>query len=129
MKMDWSFPKQILLALIVLGSIGSYPLTHYASAEIIQAAIAGAILATINVLLGYMAIEYSFGKSATTFMKYVLGGMGVRMFTLAGLLILLIKMFGFHAGALVTSMGIYYVVYLVLELNFIHKKVSIKQQS
>ena len=126
MKIDWSFPKQIFLALAVVGSLGAYPLLKFGSSEVTDAAIVGAVLATVNVLLGYAAIEYSFGKSAATFFKYVLGGMGIRMFVMAGVLVTLIKVFQFHAGALVGSMGIFYVVFLTLEVFYIQKKISFK---
>ncbi len=123
-----SFPKQVLLAVLLLCAIGWYPVTRSGSPEVVRAAIAGAVLAIVNVLAGYAAIEYAFGKSTTTFFKVVLGGMGVRIFALAGILVLLIKMFGFDPAALVISMGIFYMVFLALEILFIQKKVSIKHQ-
>jgi len=128
MKVDWAFPRQILLSLGVIAIFGSYPLFTYGSHDIIVAAVAGAVLATVNVLAGYVAIEYSFDKSVTTFFKYVLGGMGVRLLLMTLVLVLLIRILQFHAGALVVSLGIFYVVYLVLEILHIQKKVGIRQQ-
>ncbi len=124
MQIDWSFPKQVLLTLLLVGVLAGYPLAHYGSDEITKAAIAGGLLATVNVLLGYAAIEYSSGKSMTTFFKYVIGGMGVRMFGLALLLLLLIKVYEFHIVALVASMGVFYVIFLILELLFIQRKIN-----
>ena len=129
MKLKSSFPRQVFVALAVVGGLGVYPLLKFGSDEMIRAVIAGAVIATVNVLLGYAAIEYSFGKSTTTFFKYVLGGMGIRMLGLALVLVLLIRMFDFHAGGLVVSMGVLYVVYLVLEVLFIQKKISIKHRN
>jgi hypothetical protein len=129
MKSDWSFPRQIAVALVVLVVIASYPLLSTASATIIEAVVAGGILATVNVLLGYAAIQYAFGKSTTTFFKVVLGGMGIRLLLLATALVVLIRILGLHAGALVGSMGVCYVVFLTLEVMFIQKKISTKQQS
>jgi hypothetical protein len=127
-NIDWSFPKRVLLALFVMCGIGAYPVIVYGGERVLVASVSGALLATINVLVGYAAIEYSFGKSATTFFKYVMGGMGLRLLFLAIALVLLIKVFRMHTGALVGSMGIFYMVFLALELLFIQKKVSIKQQ-
>lgn len=124
-----SFPKQIVIALLSIGCIGAYPLLKYGSTEIIQASAMGAFLMTVNVLLGYAAVQYSFDKSTTTFVKYVLGGMGLRLFALAGILVVLIKLFGFDASALVVSMGIFYVVYLTLEILFIQQKLNLKQRN
>lgn len=129
MKIDWSFPRQIILALVVIGGIGAYPVLRYGTIEVVKAVLMGALLTTVNVLLGYAAIEYSLGKSTTTFFKFVLGGMGIRLFLMAGVLVILIRAFQFDVMALVGSMGIFYIVFLILEVFFIQKKVSTKQQS
>jgi len=89
----------------------------------------GAALSTINVIAGYLAIEYSIDKSYTTFLKAVLGGMGIRMAVMLGMLVLLIKGVGMHAVALTTSVLVSYAVYLVIEIVFIQKKLLIKNQS
>ena len=128
MKWDWTFPRQVLLALVGISAVGLYPLLTFGTAEIIRASLVGALLSTLNVLVGYAAIEYSFGKSTTTFFKYVLGGMGIRLFASATLLVVFIKFLNFPAGTLVGSMGLFYVVFLALEVLFIQKKINIKQQ-
>ena len=125
MKFDWSFPKQILFAIVGIVAVSVYPLMLFGTQKIVVAASAGAILMTINVLW-FFAIEYSFEKSTTTFFQYVLGGMLVRMMCLCGILVVLLKVFDLHIGALVTSMGIFYVVFLSLEIIYIQKKVERK---
>ena len=128
MNIDWSFPKRVLLALVIVGGLSAYPLAAYGNGEIVKASMVGALLTTVNVLLGFAAIEFSFDKSTTTFFKYVIGGMGIRMMLLAGLLVLLIKVFAFHIPALIASMGILYVVFLTLEVLYIQKKIQSKLQ-
>ncbi len=123
-----SFPKQVLFALLCVSVFGSYPLYTYGDGEMMKAAVVGAVLATVNVLLGYMAIEHSFNKSATTFLKVVLGGMGIRMFGLAGIIVVLIKLLEMNVPALIGSLGIFYAVYLTMEVLYINKKVSLRQQ-
>ncbi len=129
MKVDWSFPRQIFLAIMIIGCVGTYPLLKFGTIKIFEAVIVGAILTTVNVLLGYAAIEYSLGKSTTTFFKFVIGGMGIRLFLMAVILVLLIKVFQLHVGALIGSMGIFYVAFLTLEVFYIQKKINSKQQS
>ena len=129
MKVDWSFPKQIALTLVIAGCLGGYPLLKFGTSETILAVIMGAILTTLNVLIGYAAIEYSFSKSTTTFFKFVLGGMGVRMIVMALVLVLLIKAFHLPAGTLVLSMGALYIIFLTLEVVFIQKKVNLRQRT
>jgi hypothetical protein len=115
-----SFPKQIAVAFVSLCALGAYPLMKFGSAPAMLAAICGGIVMTGNVLLGYAAVQYSIGKSTATFMKVVLGGMGVRMLALLLITALLIKGCGLDAAA---------IVYLVLELIFIQQKISVRQQN
>ena len=115
--------------MFAIGAAGMYPLMAWATPEVVSAAVAGGVMATLNSLAGYAAIEYSVGKSMNTFMKFVLGGMGVRLFAMAGVLLLLIRVFGFHATALVASLGVFYLAYLTLEVVFIQKKLNIRQSS
>ena len=113
----------------VISAAGSYPLAAWGPPGTFGAAIAGGIMATANVLAGYAAIEYSVGRSMNTFMKFVLGGMGVRLVVMAGLLLLLIRVFGFNPTVLVASLGVFYVAYLALEVLFIQKKLNVRQSS
>jgi hypothetical protein len=127
-KIDKRFPLQVMITLGVAALLGAYPLLRYAPAEIQLAVSVGAVMSTVNVLLGFLAIEYSFDKSYTTFLKAVLGGMGVRMALLLGVLLVLIRFGGLHAVALTVSLLGFYAVFLVLEVLFIQKKVLIKNQ-
>lgn len=128
MKFDSRFPKQVFLTLAAGGGLSAYPLLKFASLEIIEAAAMGALLSTANVLAGYFAIEYSFEKSHTTFLKAMVGGMGIRMILMLVALVVLIKVFNMHAVALTSFLLGFYVVYLVLEIMFIQKKVLIRNQ-
>jgi len=66
-------------------------------------------------------------KSMNTFMKFVFGGMGVRLAVMTGLLVALIRLFGFHAAALIASLAVFYIAYLGLEIVFIQKKLGLRQ--
>jgi hypothetical protein len=127
-KIDKRFPLQVLSALVIIGIVSAYPLMRYGSSEVILAALVGVLLSTINVMLGFLAIEYSFEKSYTTFLKAVLGGMGVRMLIMLSALLVLIKVVGLHAVALTVSLLLLYLVFLVLEVFFIQRKVLVRNQ-
>jgi hypothetical protein len=126
MTIDWAFPKQVFIALATVALIAAYPLVQYGTPEVLSAASAGAVLATLNVLAGFASIEYSRGKSTTVFFKAVLGGMGLRLLVMALVLVVLMKFLRFHALALVGSLGVLYMVFLALEVLYIQKKVSEK---
>ncbi len=128
MKIDGGFLRRIAVVIAGAGLLLAYPLTAYASREIIVATVTGALLSTINVLLGYLAIEYSFQKSYSTFLKAVLGGMGVRMALILGAMLFLILQYRMNAVALTVSMFGFTVIYLVLEVLFIQKKVVVRNR-
>ena len=128
MKIDARFPRQVALTLCGASALAAYPLSRYGSPEIITAAAVGALLSTVNVLLGFFAIEYAFDKSYTVFLKAVLGGMGLRMLLLLGVMIVLILVFHMHTVALTVSLLGFYLIYLILEILFIQKKVLLRNQ-
>lgn len=128
MKLDKAFPVQILIVLMVLGALAVYPLARYGSLEIVEAAVAGALLATANVMAGYLSIEYGFEKSYTTFLKIVLGGMGVRMMVVLVVMLVLLLVFHLQAVAFVVSLLGCYLIFLVLEILYLQKKVIVKNQ-
>jgi hypothetical protein len=127
-KVDLRFPRQVGLTLLVICALAAYPLIRYGTPDVILAAALGALLSTVNVLLGFLAIEYAFNKSYTVFLKAVLGGMGVRMLLLLGAMLLLILVFRVHTLALMVSLLGLYAIYLVLEVLFIQKKVLLRNQ-
>jgi branched-subunit amino acid ABC-type transport system permease component len=127
-KFDISFPRQIAVVFFVSAVVAAYPLFAFASTEVIRACIAGVAISLANVLAGYAAIEYSIDKSYTVFLKVVLGGMGVRMLAMLGALLILIKLFHFQAVPLVVSLMGFYILFLILEVMFMQKKMSKKAE-
>ena len=127
-SVDWSFPRQVLIAILTVGFLSVYPLYHWGNREVITASLAGMAIASVNVLLGFAALEYSRGKSTLTFFKVVLGGMGVRLLLMAGVLALLIALVAMNTAALIWSLGLFYMIFLVLEILYIQRSVNEKQQ-
>ncbi|MBP1678510.1 MAG: hypothetical protein H6Q29_421 [Bacteroidetes bacterium] len=125
---DHRFLRRVAAVLLVAATLLAYPLLRYASPAVTVGVVAGAAMSTLNVLLGFIAIEYAFGKSYTTFLKVVIGGMGVRMLGMLGMMLVLILVFRVQALPLTLSMLVFYLVYLVLEILFIQTKVVVKSQ-
>ena len=128
MSIDWAFPRRIALVVVTAGAVAAYPLARLGSVDILVAAAAGCALSTLNALAGFVTIEIAFGKSYTAFLKAVLGGMGVRMLLALGVLTLLITVYHLHTVALTVSLLGFYVIYLVLEILYLQKKVVAKNQ-
>jgi hypothetical protein len=106
----------------------TYPLLTMAPREVGVAVLLGALLSTVNTLLGYLAIEYSLNRSYTTFIKVVLGGMVARMLLTLAVMLALILVWAVHGVALMVSMFGFYCVYLVLEVIYIQKKVVVRNR-
>lgn len=127
MKIDWSFLRLVLYCFAGTAMLTYYPISEFANAEVLRSIIAGGIMSLVNLLLGYLAIEFSFDRSHTTFLKFVLGGMVGRLLLLWGSLLLLIRVYGFHSASLMLSLLFFYVMNLVLEIFYLQKRISTKR--
>ncbi len=127
MKIDWSFLRMVALSYAGAALLAVYPLSQFATEPVVRSVLAGGIMSVGNLLLGYAAIEGSFRKSHTTFLKYVLGGMVARLFLMWGAFLILIRMFDFHAASLMMSLLFFYVMNLVLEVVYLQRRVAMKQ--
>jgi hypothetical protein len=128
MKVDRRFPLQLCCTFCVIAAVAAYPVLRYGSAGVLTAALVGSLLSTVNALIGYFMIEYGFEKSYTTFLKAVLGGMGVRMAFMLGALLVLILACHLHAVALTVTVVLFTIVNLVLEIVYLQRKVDVKNQ-
>jgi hypothetical protein len=127
MKVDWSFLRLVIFCFAGAAGLIYYPISEFATAEVVQGIIAGGIMSFINLLLGYAAIEFSYERSHTTFLKYVLGGMVIRLMLMWGVLLVLIKLYYFHSAALMLSLLFFYILNLVLEIFYLQKRVTSKK--
>lgn len=126
MKIDWAFLRIVFFCIAGTGLIAAYPLSIYGLEEITKSVIASGMASFFHLMLGYVAIELGFDKSNTTFLKIVLGGTVFRMLMLVGVVFLLINVYHFHSLSLMISLLAFYGINLILEIYFLHKKVSLK---
>jgi hypothetical protein len=127
-RSDLRFPLRVAVVLLLAGLVLGYPLTVSAAPPTRTAVVLGAVLATVNVLMGYAAIEYTFHRSYTAFLKAVLGGMGIRMVLVLGVLVALITQWAVPVLPLTLSLFGFYTVFLALEVLYIQRKVSDRHQ-
>ncbi|MCX6138130.1 MAG: hypothetical protein NTV54_11610 [Ignavibacteriales bacterium] len=127
-KRDRRFPAVAVSVFAAATILAVYPVMRWGSGDIMQSAFAGGLLCLVNALAGYAAIEYAFDRSYTFFLKVVLGAMGIRLCLMLAAVAVLLGVFHFHAGSLVMSLFCFYVVYLVLEVLFLQKKMDLKNQ-
>ncbi len=127
-QFNMKFPKHIFFATLAVGFVASYPMYLWADRDVVVGVITGGLISLVNVLIGYISVEFAFDKSNATFLKVVLGGIGVRLLLIAVTLILLIKVFDLHLYSLISSMLFFYFLYITFEIVFINKKITLKNQ-
>ncbi len=126
MKFDMKFPRQILLTTLGVAILASYPMYLWADREVVIGVVAGGLISLVNVLIGYISVEFAFNKSNATFLKVVLGGMGIRLASVAAIIVFLIKVFSIHLYSMISSMLCFYFLYIAFEILFINKKIALK---
>ena len=124
---NWRFMKWVLVSYAGFALLIYYPISEFATPEILRGILAGGVLSLVNLLIGYTIIEMSFDCSHTKFLKYVLGGMMGRLFLMWGVLIILLKKFHFHSASLMLSLLFFYILTLALEIFYLQKRTSAKQ--
>ncbi|MBM4169366.1 MAG: hypothetical protein FJ215_09445 [Ignavibacteria bacterium] len=128
MKINWAFLRLVLYWFGGVLLLATYPLAVYGTSSVRESVIVAAIVSIVNLLVGYAAIEYAFEKPHEAFLKVVLGSMTARLFVLAGLVLVLIKVIGFDALSLMIALLGFYVLNLALEVYYLQKKVTLTNQ-
>jgi len=128
LRVDQQFLLQAASVVIIIGVAGSYPLLAFGSKEVVIAAVIGCLMSVLNALAGSITLEYALDKSYSTFFKVVFGGMLIRMVILLGTLYLLIAAFGIQKIALTVSLLGFYMVFLILEVLSIQRKVEVRNE-
>ena len=126
MKIDKTFLKVVLAVFGIIALLSWYPLSAYGTPEVIKSVVAAAVLSVLHLMSGYWAIEYSFEKPPTTFLKIVLGSMGIRLVVMSGIFVVLIKVYEMQVLPLMVALLFFYGVNLGLEIYFLQKKVKLK---
>ena len=123
-KFDPVFFKYVLIASVIVLIAAFYPVYTYASSLQIKSIIYGYLLSLINVLVGYGLTGIAFDKKVKSFMIIVFGGMVVRMFLVAVLLLVLLYIVQLDAWSLVASVFFFYFLFISIEIKFLYKKSS-----
>jgi hypothetical protein len=127
-KLDWHFLRMVLILYGCLSGAGYVALTVFSSQEVLRAATGAAVMSFINILLGYLSVEWSFKKPNITFLKIVLGGIGARLFLMLVLVLIMIRYLRFEPFALTISLLFFYILNLGLEIYLLEHKITVKNQ-
>lgn len=127
MKFDPTLPKRIILLVLLIGVLAAYPLYKAGDRQVTAGFITGCLISLVNVTAGYLLIEYGIEKPNATFLKIILGGMVARLIVTPALVVVLVRVFGFHLVSLTISLFLSYFLFLVFEILFLNKRLALKK--
>ncbi len=78
-------------------------------------------LALIHVICGFLFNRWALEKSPRTFVNAVLGGFAVRMLLIGAGVALLIPFIRLNITLFITSLGIFYFIFQLIELYWVHR--------
>lgn len=123
------FLKYLGFAIVSLWILISYPLFKFANFDFIRSFIVGFLISLGNSVLGLLIIKWSINKSNKEFFKLTLGSMGIRLFLIAGLILVLLKFLDFEMYGLVSSLLLFYFIFLFVEILFLSKLTTKEETS
>lgn len=126
MKLDWSFLRLVALCFGGVGLLSYFPVTAYASSEVLRSVVGGGIVSLLHLLMGYAAIELGFEQAHTKFLKIVVGGMSVRLLLMVAAYVVMIRFFDFDSLSLTLTLLFFYMMNLALEIYHLQKRVKTK---
>ena len=121
-KKDTNYIKQVLIASIIVIAVSVYPVSLYASKNQVYSFITGYLISLMNAVIGYGLNEMAFKKPVKSFMVIVFGGMGLRIILVGLFLLIAVSFTNLNAFSLVGSVFVFYVLFVTLEILYLHKK-------
>ncbi len=115
------FFKYLGFAVVFFWILISYPLFKFADLDFIKSFVAGFLISLVNSVVGLLIIKWGINKPNKEFLKLTLGSMGVRLFLIAVLILVLLKFLNFETYGLVTSLFLFYSIFLFVEVFFLSK--------
>lgn len=121
MTIEGKFLKRLAIASVLIFAAGMWPLIQAAHDDtmVFVAAGIGFGLSAFNVLAGFLAITFGRTKDAQTMNMIVFGGMTARMLFMLGMIILCVRFFEIPAIPMVASLFVFYLTFLVIEVQFL----------
>jgi hypothetical protein len=116
------FISQLVSASVIIFILATYPVMMYASSKQLYSFIGGYLIGLVNALIGYRMNEAAFNKPVKVFMVMVFGGMGLRILIIGFSIFMLLYFAKLDEYSLIGSVFVFYIVFLVLEILYLHKK-------
>lgn len=118
--------KALTISLTSIGVISWILIWRFGSGGFCGAYFLGALLGTLNGLVGFYVIERFIDKSTIVFLKGISLGMGARLLLLLGVFIVLMDVFRIPIIPLVAGLLIFYFTMTVFEVIFLNRRIALK---
>ncbi len=118
--------KALVISLAAIGVISWILIWKFGTREFGGAYFLGALLGTLNGLVGFYVIEKFIDRSSIAFLKGISLGMGGRLLLLLGVFIVLMDCFRIPIIPLVIGLLIFYFTMTVFEVIFLNKRMAPK---
>jgi len=117
----WKFVKYILIVAVIAWILILYPLFKFGNEGFISSFAIGSLISLANSIVGFLVIKHGMTKSNREFFKLTMGSIGLRLFAIAGLILVLLKFLNFEIYGLVISLLLFYFLFLAVEIAFFAK--------
>ena len=127
MRIDWKEfrrPLWVFVPVMLVLWIGGPALTDIQTQ---RSLLASGTMCLLHALVGTLLLDLAAGRSPISFLKRVLGGMGIRLVVMLLLVIVLLKVHAFEASSLMLGLLGWYAVALVFEVTALQKRVMLQQ--
>ena len=126
---DWKLfriPAVVFPVLLLVAGVG---LSQVTTDEIVLSIVASGVLCFFHLIVGFIVLESAFDRTPTSFLKRVLGGMGIRLTVMLLIFAGLIMTKMVDETWLLLGLLIWYAIALVFEIVALQKKVSLRQHT
>jgi hypothetical protein len=98
--------------------------THVLNEIVFITSIYAGALNIINFLAASLAFKWTLKKDNKKFLRFNLGGMGVRLFFLLCSIFILLNFLKIDIYAFILVFFVFYFVFLIVEVNYFHKSME-----
>ncbi|MBS1271292.1 MAG: hypothetical protein MAGBODY4_00421 [Candidatus Marinimicrobia bacterium] len=106
---------------VLIGAVVSVVIAlQMRDASVTWALIVAPVITALNAIIGVYFLRKGINASQTTFMKIVFGGMGIRLLVLGAIIALIYVRTPLHFLTFLMGTMAYYIVFMVLEILYVH---------
>jgi len=114
--LGWSISVIVVLSFLLI----ILYITSVISKDIFIAAASGAVISSINFILGMIAAKIGYKKAPDAFIKTILGGTILRLFLLIGMVVAGLKILELSRNSFIFSILFFYVFFLIVEIFYLN---------